>query len=150
MQFFWYIFVTSLYLSYSGLFGIWVNSPLNPTGRQRDQYIPDRCRVDTSHTAHSRPGTRATYSAQTAYREYPFERDLPWRRWTRFLLSYRTLLTLKKRGQTEMLIQQTLLPSSAGMPQSLLFLQMYRGWGRRWRGRGRWSWRRTRRDGGYV
>ena len=53
-----------------------MNSPLNPTGRQIDQYIPDRCRVDTSLPAHSRPGTCATYSAHTAYREYPFERDL--------------------------------------------------------------------------
>ena len=60
---------------YSGLFNIRVNSPLNPTGSQMDQYIPDRCRVDTSHTAHSRPGTCATYSAHTAYRENPFGRD---------------------------------------------------------------------------
>ena len=40
-----------------------------------DQYIPDRCRVDTSLPAHSRPGTRATYSAQTAYRENLSGRD---------------------------------------------------------------------------
>ena len=41
-----------------------------------DQYIPDRSRVDTSLPAHYRPGTCATYSAQTAYREDLSERDL--------------------------------------------------------------------------
>ena len=78
-------FKVSKVMLYSRLFDIWVNSPLNPTGSQMDQYIPDRCRVDTSLPAHSRPGTRATYSAQKAYREYPCGRDLHWRRWTRFL-----------------------------------------------------------------
>ena len=52
-----------------------MNSPLNPTGCQIDQYIPDRCRVDTSLPAHSRPGTCATYSAQIAYRENLSGRD---------------------------------------------------------------------------
>ena len=40
-----------------------------------DQYIPDRCRVDTSLPAHSRPGACATYSAQIAYRENLSGRD---------------------------------------------------------------------------
>ena len=44
------------------------------------QYIPDRSRVDTSLPAHYRPGTCATYSAQTAYRENLFGRDLHRRR----------------------------------------------------------------------
>ena len=39
------------------------------------QYIPDRCSVDTSRTAHSRPGTCATYRTQTAYRENLSERE---------------------------------------------------------------------------
>ena len=42
---------------------------LESKGRQMDQYIPDRCRVDTSLPAYSRPGTCATYSTQKAYRE---------------------------------------------------------------------------------
>ena len=33
------------------------------------QYIPGHSRVDTSLPAHYRPGTCATYSVQTAYRE---------------------------------------------------------------------------------
>ena len=40
-----------------------------------DQYIPDRCRVDTSLPAYSRPGTCTTYSAQIAYRENLSGRD---------------------------------------------------------------------------
>ena len=39
------------------------------------QYIPDRCRGDTSLPAHSCPGTCATYSAQIAYRENLSGRD---------------------------------------------------------------------------
>ena len=67
--------LTPEWVLYSGLFNIWVNSPLNPTGCQIDQYIPDRCRVDTSLPAHSRPGTCAIYSAQIAYRENLSGRD---------------------------------------------------------------------------
>jgi len=52
-----------------------VNSPLNPTGSQMSQYILDRCSVDISLPAHSRPGTCATYRAQTAYRENLSERE---------------------------------------------------------------------------
>ena len=45
-----------------------------------NQYIPDLSRVDTSLPAHYSPGTCATYSTQTAYREDPSERDICRRR----------------------------------------------------------------------
>ena len=69
-------------LLYSGLFDIWVNSPLNPTGCQMRQYTPDRCREHTSLFAYNRPGAYTSYCAQRAYGEDHRERDQPRRRWT--------------------------------------------------------------------
>ena len=126
-------FITSLALTmlYFGLFFIWVNSPFNSTGRQRDQYIPDRSRVDTSLPAHYRPGTCAIYSAQTAYRESPqtWATTINWW-WTMHTHWY--LMTDMKRKST----QQILFPPQVGILQPLLFLPL--------------EMKKTGRDGEYV